>query len=173
MKKISISDANQNFSRIAKIVDEEGAVTLTKFDQDKYVVCLASKYTEDKSFREDILKIFEEGMYAKYQGSPSYEGLAKIKTAGDITTIQLVEEVLYSDGTKSYIYYEMPVPTEKLFIKDMVPLNISFDFRDVFMRQSNKFIYSDTLRQPEMLRTVEGLLEEFAGKELDDIEINF
>lgn len=45
---VSITEANQNFSKVARIVDENGAAVILKNNVPKYVLIEYSKLQEDK-----------------------------------------------------------------------------------------------------------------------------
>lgn len=51
-KMIGISQANQNFSRIAKLVDEKEEIVLMKHNSPKYVVMQYEKYQEYKKNKD-------------------------------------------------------------------------------------------------------------------------
>ena len=48
---IPMTVANQNFSRIARIVDEEGAVVIMKNNKPKYFIADFGEYDEFQAFR--------------------------------------------------------------------------------------------------------------------------
>lgn len=49
---VSISEANQNFSRVARLVDENGAVVILKNNTPKYVLIEFSQF-QDEEFADD------------------------------------------------------------------------------------------------------------------------
>ena len=49
---VSITEANQNFSKVARLVDENGAAVILKNNSPKYVLVEYSKLQEDK-FADD------------------------------------------------------------------------------------------------------------------------
>lgn len=77
---VSISEANQNFSKVARMVDESGATVILKNNKPKYVLVEYSqlekeKYASDSEVEEVAsnilsrhLKAFEE--LAKWKNSP-------------------------------------------------------------------------------------------------------
>lgn len=72
---VSISDANQNFSKVARLVDECGSAVILKNNVPKYLVIDFSK--ADKDFTasdEDVLSISKQLME---QNKEAYEVLAK------------------------------------------------------------------------------------------------
>lgn len=72
---VSISDANQNFSKVARLVDECGSVVILKNNVPRYLVIDFSK--ADKDFNasyEDVLNISNQLIE---QNKEAYEVLAK------------------------------------------------------------------------------------------------
>ena len=53
----SITEANQNFSRVARLVDEMGAVIILKNNHPRYVVLDIYKMQEINASDEDVLSI--------------------------------------------------------------------------------------------------------------------
>ena len=72
---VSITEANQNFSKVARLVDEQGSAVILKNNNPKYVII---EYTEFESVKmaddEDILSISRRIMN---QNKEAYEELAK------------------------------------------------------------------------------------------------
>lgn len=52
---IPMTDANQNFSKVVRLVDEQGAVVILKNNKPKYVVVDFKEYDEIKAMREKII----------------------------------------------------------------------------------------------------------------------
>jgi antitoxin Phd len=72
---VSISEANQNFSRIAKLVDKNGSVIILKNNAPKYILLeysLAQK--EQTAPNEDVMAISRRLME---QNKEAYEVLAR------------------------------------------------------------------------------------------------
>lgn len=72
---ISITEANQNFSRVAKLVDEHGTAVILKNNVPRYLVIDFSKAEKEKiAATEDVLAISERLLK---QNMEAYEVLAK------------------------------------------------------------------------------------------------
>lgn len=72
---ISITDANQNFSRVTKVVDEHGTAVILKNNVPRYLVIDFSKAEKEKiTATEDVLSISERLIK---QNMEAYEVLAK------------------------------------------------------------------------------------------------
>ena len=56
-KMISISEANQNFSKVAKIVDEDSSVIIMKNNKPKYILLDFEKFNKETSSEEEKLDI--------------------------------------------------------------------------------------------------------------------
>lgn len=57
-KMVTITDANQNFSRIARMVDEEKSVVIMKNNKPKYIIIEFDEFAKDvKSEEEKIDEI--------------------------------------------------------------------------------------------------------------------
>ena len=68
-KIISMSEANQNFSKIAKIVDEDKSVVIMKNNKPKYILLDFEQFSKEASSEEEKLdtiadRILEENMEA-------------------------------------------------------------------------------------------------------------
>ncbi|CAB1242695.1 Antitoxin [Clostridiaceae bacterium BL-3] len=68
-KIVSMSEANQNFSKVAKIVDEDKSVVIMKNNKPKYVVLDFEEFTKEAVSEEQTLdriadKILEENIEA-------------------------------------------------------------------------------------------------------------
>ena len=69
---ISISEANQNFSKVARLVDEYGSAVILKNNIPRYLVIDFSKAEQETTAsEEDVLSI------SKRQNKEAYEVLAK------------------------------------------------------------------------------------------------
>lgn len=72
---ISITEANQNFSKVTKLVDEHGTAVILKNNVPRYLVIDFSKAENEKSAStEDVLAISERLIR---QSMEAYEVLAK------------------------------------------------------------------------------------------------
>lgn len=72
---ISITEANQNFSRVTKVVDEHGTAVILKNNVPRYLVIDFSKAEKEKiAVTEDVLSISERLIK---QNKEAYEVLAK------------------------------------------------------------------------------------------------
>ena len=72
---LSITEANQNFSRVARMVDENGAAVILKNNVPRYVLMEFSQVEDEQQAKdEDILEISKR-LIAK--NKQAYEVLAK------------------------------------------------------------------------------------------------
>ena len=72
---VSITEANQNFSRVARMVDENGAAVLLKNNVPRYVLMEFSQVEDEQQAKdEDILEISKRLITKNKQ---AYEVLAK------------------------------------------------------------------------------------------------
>lgn len=72
---LSITEANQNFSRVTRMVDKNGAVIILKNNVPRYVVMEFSQLEEEQQINnEDILAISERLIT---KNRKAYEELAK------------------------------------------------------------------------------------------------
>ena len=72
---VSITEANQNFSRVARLVDENGAAVILKNNTPRYVLILFSQLeSEQQASDEDVLAISRRLMA---KNKEAYEVLAK------------------------------------------------------------------------------------------------
>ena len=72
---VSISEDNQNFSKVARLVDERGSAVILKNNVPRYIVIDFSKMDEDVVvLDEDVLSISKKLME---QNREAYEVLAK------------------------------------------------------------------------------------------------
>ena len=72
---VSITEANQNFSRVARMVDENGAAIILKNNVPRYVLMEFSQVEDEQQAKdEDILEISKR-LIAK--NKQAYEVLAK------------------------------------------------------------------------------------------------
>ena len=72
---VSITEANQNFSRVARMVDENGAAVILKNNVPRYVLMEFSQVEDEQQAKdEDILEI-PKRLIAK--NKQAYEVLAK------------------------------------------------------------------------------------------------
>ena len=72
---VSITDANQNFSKVARLVDESGAVVILKNNVPRYLVMeFSSAEQEQLAADEDVMSISRRLIEKNRQ---AYEVLAK------------------------------------------------------------------------------------------------
>ena len=72
---VSITEANQNFSRVARMVDENGAAVILKNNVPRYVLMEFSQVEDEQQAKdEDILEISKRLIT---QNKQAYEVLAK------------------------------------------------------------------------------------------------
>ena len=72
---VSITEANQNFSRVARLVDENGAAVILKNNVPRYVLVEFSQVEDEQQAKdEDVLEISKRLISKNKQ---TYEVLAK------------------------------------------------------------------------------------------------
>ncbi len=52
---VSMTDANQNFSKVTRMVDENGMVVILKNNKPKYMVVEFDEYEEIKKSRQELI----------------------------------------------------------------------------------------------------------------------
>lgn len=72
---VSITEANQNFSKVARMVDEKGSVIVLKNNRPRYLIIDFSKASEEElASNEDVSAISKRIIL---QNREAYERLAK------------------------------------------------------------------------------------------------
>ena len=72
---VSMTEANRNFSRVARLVDERGAAVILKNNVPKYVVLEYGQYDAAQMAADDEVLMASERLMAK--NKTAYEVLAK------------------------------------------------------------------------------------------------
>ncbi|MDR1018267.1 MAG: type II toxin-antitoxin system Phd/YefM family antitoxin [Lachnospiraceae bacterium] len=72
---VSISDANQNFSKVTKLVDKLGSVLILKNNTPKYLILDFNNIDEDDYASNEDLKMISQELIQK--NKEAYEELAK------------------------------------------------------------------------------------------------
>lgn len=74
---VSITEANQNFSRVARIVDENGAAIILKNNVPRYILIEFNQMEKEQIAGDEELKEIPKRLMAK--NKHAYEVLAKCK----------------------------------------------------------------------------------------------
>ena len=69
MIKKTTTEANQGFTNITKIVDEEGAVLLTKHGKGRYVIMTIEKFENKTKFENEMKEKANNGFWFKYRNN--------------------------------------------------------------------------------------------------------
>lgn len=72
---VSITEANQNFSKVARLVDENGAAVILKNNVPRYLVLEFSQAQQEEQADEENLRDISRRLIAKNR--KAYEDLAK------------------------------------------------------------------------------------------------
>jgi antitoxin Phd len=72
---VSITEANQNFSRVARMVDENGSVVILKNNRPRYLIMEFSKAEEEQLASDEALLDISRRLIEKNR--EAYEVLAK------------------------------------------------------------------------------------------------
>ncbi len=72
---VSISEANQNFSKVARMVDENGAAVILKNNSPRYVLIDYSRLQEDMDADRESLEAVASRVLQKHK--KAFEELAK------------------------------------------------------------------------------------------------
>lgn len=72
---VSITEANQNFSRVARLVDENGAAVILKNNVPRYILMEFSQFQKEELAGEEEVDLVARRILAKNR--PAFEELAK------------------------------------------------------------------------------------------------
>ena len=72
---VSLSEANQNFSRVARMVDERGSVVILRNNVPRYVLVDYDNLLEDETATDDEVLEASRRLFGNFHSS--YEELAK------------------------------------------------------------------------------------------------
>ncbi len=72
---VSMTEANQNFSKVAKLVDENGVAVILKNNSPRYIVIEYSKLQENENADDQMVEDVAEQILAKHM--KAFEELAK------------------------------------------------------------------------------------------------
>lgn len=74
-KIVTITDANQNFSKIARMVDEEKSVVILKNNKPKYIIIEYDEFSKEAETDDDIIDDIADRVLA--QNIEAFKELAK------------------------------------------------------------------------------------------------
>ena len=74
-KMVSISEANQNFSKIAKLVDEDKSVVIMKNNRPKYILLDFDEFSKDAITEEEKLEAIADRIL--FENLDAFKELAK------------------------------------------------------------------------------------------------
>jgi antitoxin Phd len=72
---VSISEANQNFSKVVRLVDENGVAIILKNNVPRYVIIEYSQLQKEETIGDEEINIISNKVLSKY--SKAFEELAK------------------------------------------------------------------------------------------------
>ncbi len=72
---VSISEANQNFSKVARLVDENGAAIILKNNTPRYVLIEFSQFQTEETIGDEEVETIAKRILKKHQAA--FEELAK------------------------------------------------------------------------------------------------
>lgn len=72
---VSITEANQNFSKVARLVDETGSVLILKNNVPRYLVIDFQQAEQERQIPDEDVRIISKRLIAKNR--TAYEELAK------------------------------------------------------------------------------------------------
>ncbi len=72
---VSITEANQNFSRVARLVDENGAAIIMKNNVPRYILMEFSQFQKEELTGEEEVGLVAKRILAKYRNA--FEELSK------------------------------------------------------------------------------------------------
>ncbi|MBS3977048.1 MAG: type II toxin-antitoxin system Phd/YefM family antitoxin [Syntrophomonadaceae bacterium] len=72
---VSITEANQNFSKVARLVDENGVAVIMKNNVPRYVITEFSQYQAEQVTDDEDVKSVAKRLIAKHRAA--FEELAK------------------------------------------------------------------------------------------------
>lgn len=72
---VSITEANQNFSKVARLVDENGVVIILKNNVPRYIITEFSQFQAEQMTDNEDVKSVADRLIAKHRAA--FEGLAK------------------------------------------------------------------------------------------------
>lgn len=130
MNRVNMTEANQNFSKIAKMVETDGVAIIEKNGSDRYVVMTSGEY------RRLLGDVFWVEM------SPTQ--IVKFERLQDLVTAQEVEVI----GKDKYKYTICKMPANSM--------NVEFDGENVTMEFHKELLKAISMREALTLyRTVE------------------
>ena len=74
---VSISEANQNFSKVARLVDENGAAVILKNNKPRYVLIEYSQLQESEAFDAEDTEVEDVAKSILSKHIKAFEALAK------------------------------------------------------------------------------------------------
>lgn len=74
---VSISEANQNFSKVARLVDENGAAVILKNNKPRYVLIEYSQFQESDAFDAEDTEVEDVAKSILSKHIKAFEALAK------------------------------------------------------------------------------------------------
>lgn len=72
---VSITEANQNFSKVARLVDENGVAVILKNNVPKYIITEFSEYQSEQTAKDEDVERIATRLITKHR--PAFEELAK------------------------------------------------------------------------------------------------
>ena len=104
MNKMTMKEANRNFSKLAKIVDDEGALVITKHGKERYVIMTKEVYDGKSEFEGRMIRAAEKGLWVDLSDQNRENPLP----GGDDDNGKTLARISKADGRYSVLEIHFP-----------------------------------------------------------------
>lgn len=126
MEKITVSEANRNFTKMTALVNEKGAVQIERWGNVQYVIMTKDVYEQLKSSKKENSVSLEKGIVGKDK-----LGWFTIKKDKDVVTI--VTLLKHPNGATAY-WRILKVPADEVAVSGKKNLDITVGDKTFYFR---------------------------------------
>lgn len=170
MNMVTMKEANQNFSRVCKLVDETGSAVITKHGKEKYIIMTIKEYKGENAFAAKKKQEAEKGLWIdvtkqarknmqKFGHDDKGKTLYRIKTNGAESTI--LQMHFFKGDDEPEFASEIHLPTANISYLDgdvlevRVENKMEFKYAGAYMDQP-----ADSSWEKRVLESVSEAMEE-------------
>ena len=102
-KMVSMTEVNRNFSKVAKMVDDEKMVIIMKNNKPRYVMM---DYGEFESIKNSEFRVKDSEDWRYYSNKKVFEIPVEVSPEGNVMIPELVKTKLNTDNNKKVVFRE-------------------------------------------------------------------